>query len=372
MLPDDAPLISVDDHVIEHQNVWQDRLPAKWLDVAPKVVPEDGIPIWHFEDRRYPPLGLDAVAGDDPTEFKLTPKAFELMRPGCYDPAARLADMDEDGVHASLCFPQFPRFAGQTFLEADDKELALACVRAWNDFMLDEWSATDPSRLLALAIVPAWDPQLAADEIRRTAARGSRAITFSENPAALGLPSFWSDHWDPMLAALEETDIPMCLHIGSSSRPIVPHDDAPLPEIISLLNLLSMAALSDLVFSPIFNRHPRLKVILAECGIGWVPYMLDRLDQVWTKQRHQSKVNVEQMPSECFRDHIWTCFIDEDAGIELRHRIGVDKILCEVDYPHSDTTWPNSRKLLAHRLHDVPDDEARRIAGGNAAQLLKL
>jgi predicted TIM-barrel fold metal-dependent hydrolase len=175
-----------------------------------------------------------------------------------------------------------------------------------------------------------------------------------------------------MLSALEETDTPMCLHIGSSSRPIIPHDDAPLPEVISLLSLLSMAALSDLVFCPIFNRHPRLKVILAECGIGWVPYLLERLDQVWTKQRHHSKVNVEQMPSECFRDHIWTCFIDEQAGIELRHRIGVEKILCEVDYPHSDTTWPNSRKILAEHLRDVPDDEARLIAGGNAARLLKL
>ena len=133
-----------------------------------------------------------------------------------------------------------------------------------------------------------------------------------------------------------------------------------------------MSTLSDLVFSPVFTRHPRLKVILAECGIGWVPYMLERLDQVWHKQRHHSVVNVEQKPSECFRDHIWTCFIQEEAGIELRHRIGVDKILCEVDYPHSDTTWPDTRKLLAETLHDVPDDEARMIAGENAARLFKL
>jgi predicted TIM-barrel fold metal-dependent hydrolase len=371
MLPDDARIISVDDHVIEHATVWQDRLPDRYRERGPKVVPEDGIPIWWYDDRRYQPLGLDAVAGDDPTQFKLTPKAFEAMRPGCYDPGARLADMDTDGVFASLSFPQFPRFAGQTFLEADDKELALLCVRAWNDFMVDEWAACDPQRLVPMAIVPMWDPVLCAEEIRRTTARGARAITFSENPAALGLPSFWSHHWDPMLDALEETDTPMCLHIGSSSRPIVPHEDAPIPVVISLLGLLSMAALSDLLFSPIFSRHPRLKVMLSECGIGWVPYMLERLDQVWTKQRHHSAVN-EQRPSECFRDHVWTCFIDDEAGIELRHRIGVDHILYEVDYPHSDTSWPNSRKLLAESLADVPDDEARLIAGENAARLLRL
>lgn len=372
MLPDDAKVISCDDHVIEHRAVWQDRLPARWKDAGPRVVDEDGIPIWWYEGRRYQPLGLDAVAGDDPSEFKLTPKAFENMRPGCYDPVARLADMDEDGIHGSLCFPQFPRFAGQTFLEGDDKELGLLCVQAWNDFILDEWCATDPERLLPMAIMPAWDAQLCADEILRTVEKGAKAITFSENPAALGLPSFWSEAWDPMLSALEETETPMCLHIGSSSRPIVPHEDATLPVVISLLGLLSMTALSDLCFSPIFNRHPRLKVVLAECGIGWIPFMLERLDIVWHKQRHHSKVNIEKMPSECFRDNIWACFIQEEAGIELRHRIGVDKILCEVDYPHSDTNWPNSRKLLAEQLVDVPDDEALAIAGGNAASLLEL
>lgn len=373
MLPDDAPIISFDDHVIEHANVWTDRLPAKYADVAPQtVVDDDGIRVWMYEGRRYQPLGLDAVAGDDPEEFKLTPKAFADMRPGCYDPFARLADMDTDGVHASICFPQFPRFAGQTFLEADDRELALLCVQAWNDFMIDEWSAADPARLVPLSILPMWDAQLCADEIRRTVAKGSRAVTFSENPAALGLPSFWDEQWDPMLDALEETDTPMCLHIGSSSRPIVPHADAPIPVVISLLNLLSMSAMADLVYSPIFNRHPRLKVVLAECGIGWIPWMLERLEATWTKQRHHSKINVDKRPTECFRDNMWACFIQEEAGLELRHRIGVDKILCEVDYPHSDTTWPDTRTLLTASLRDVPDDEARLIAGGNAAKLLKL
>ncbi|HEV8298248.1 MAG TPA: amidohydrolase family protein [Acidimicrobiales bacterium] len=372
MLPDDARVISVDDHVIEHRNVWQDRLPPRRRDAAPKVIFEDGIPIWWYEGRRYQPLGLDAVAGDDPTQFKLTPKAFEAMRPGCYDPVQRLADMDVDGIDASLCFPQFPRFAGQTFLEGDDKELGLLCVQAWNDFVLDEWSAADRTRLIPLSILPMWDPQLCAAEIRRTAAKGARAVTFSENPAALGLPSFWSTHWDPMLDALTEAEMPLCLHIGSSSRPIVPHADAPIPVVISLLGLLSMGAFSDLVFSPIFNRHPRLKVVLAEGGVGWLPYFLERLDEVWFKQRHHSKVNVEKMPSECFRDHIWGCFIRDEAGIEARHRVGVDKIMFEADFPHSDTQWPNSRKSLAEQLLDVPEDEARAIAGGNAAALFHV
>jgi len=372
MLPDDARVVSADDHIIEHPRVWSDRLPAHLKERGPRVVDEDGVPVWCYDGRRYQPLGLDAVAGDDPTEFKLTSKAFEDMRPGCYDPAARLRDMDEDGIDASLGFPQFPRFAGQTFLEAEDKSLALLCVRAWNDFVLDEWTAPDRSRLIPLSIVPMWDVESAAIEIRRTAAKGARAVTFSENPAALNLPSFWSPAWDPFFSALEETETPLCLHVGSSSRPIVPHPDAPLPVIIGLLGLLSMQAFTDLVMSPIFNRHPKLKVMLSEGGIGWIPYMVERLEQVWEKQRHHSKVNVEKSPAECFRDHIWVCFIRDEAGLEARQRIGVDKILFEADYPHSDTMWPNSRKSLAHQLHDVPADEASLIAGGNAARLLRL
>jgi predicted TIM-barrel fold metal-dependent hydrolase len=372
MLPADAKVVSVDDHIIEHPNVWQDRLPARYRHRGPKVVYEDGIPIWHYDGGRYPPLGLDAVAGDDPTEFKLDPKSFEAMRPGCYDPKCRLEDMDTDGVWASLAFPQFPRFAGQTFLEGADHELGLSCVRAWNDFVLEEWCATDPARLIPLSIVPLWDAGAAAAEIERTATKGSRAITFMENPAALGLPSFWSDAWDPMLSALEETGTAMCLHIGSSSRPIIPHPDTPTPLIISLMSLLTMAALSDLVMSPVFVKHPRLKVILSEGGIGWVPYMLERLEQVWEKHRHYAKVNVTKTPSQCFRDHVWVCFIRDETGISNRHAIGVDRIMFEADYPHSDTMWPHSRAGLERALSEVPDEESRLIAGDNARKLLRI
>ncbi|HEX4019291.1 MAG TPA: amidohydrolase family protein [Frankiaceae bacterium] len=372
MLPDDARVISVDDHIIEHPRVWADRLPSHLVDRGPKVVPEDGVPIWWYDGNRHAPLGLDAVAGDDPSEFKLASKAFELMRPGCYDPVARLKDMDADGIDASLAFPQFPRFAGQAFLEAKDRDLALLCVRAWNDFVIDEWCATSPQRLIPLSIVPMWDAQLAADEVRRTAALGSRAITFSENPAALGLSSFWSSDWDPLFAALEETGNPLCLHIGSSSRPIIPHGDAPIAEIIALLGLLSMQTLVDLLLSPLFERHPRLTVMLSEGGIGWVPYVLERLEQVYDRHRHHSKINVKMTPTESFREHVWTCFIRDEAGIEARHRIGVDKIMFEGDYPHSDSVWPNSRKSLAEQLANVPDGEARLIAGETAAKLLRV
>lgn len=372
MLPSDAKLISVDDHVIEHAGVFEDRLAARWREAGPRVEERDGIPVWVYEGRDYPPLGLDAVAGDDPSKFSLSTKPFADMRPGCYDPKARLADMDADGVFAQLCFPQFPRFAGQTFAEADDKELALLCVRAWNDFVLDEWCATDPSRLVPLSIVPFWDPPAAAREVERVAAAGSRAVTFPENPVPLGHPSLWSKHWDPLFSALEEAAMPLCLHIGSSSQIHRPSDDVPLAVMLSLFAVNSMTACADLVFSPVFTRHPRLKVVLSEGGSGWAPYMLEKLDYTWERHRHYNEINQEEPPSAVFDRHIWVAHIVDRVGVANRHTIGTHKLLWESDYPHSDSLWPHSRRVVEETLRDVPDEEARMIVESNATSLLRL
>src|SRR5215510_7228824 len=157
-LPDDVQIVSVDDHVIEHPNVWQDRLPAKFKEAGPKNIKDDqGRDQWWFEGRASYAIGLNAVAGKPREEYGLDPTSYDDMRPGCYEPKARLEDMDTDGIQAQLCFPSFPGFAGSTFFAADDKELATACVTAWNDWMLDEWCASMPGRQIPLALVPFWD-----------------------------------------------------------------------------------------------------------------------------------------------------------------------------------------------------------------------
>lgn len=170
-------LLSVDDHLIEPPHVWRDRLPKKYVDQGPRIVdfPREGAPPmqqWVYEGRAYPNIGLNAVAGRSPEEFGVDPIRYADMIPGCYDPKARLADMDIDGVHAMLCFPSFPRFCGTVFLEGEDKELALLSVKAWNDFSLDEWCATDPARFIPMAITPLWDAALIVAEIERVAAKG--------------------------------------------------------------------------------------------------------------------------------------------------------------------------------------------------------
>jgi predicted TIM-barrel fold metal-dependent hydrolase len=377
-LQDHMQLISVDDHLVEPPHVWQDRLPARYLADGPKIVEEEveggGPPahVWYYEGRRYPQIGLNAVAGKRPEEFGTEPLRYSDMLPGCYDPEARVIDMDLDGVQAAICYPSFPGFAGKVFLQGNDRELGLLCVRAFNDFMIDEWCTAAPERFIPVVMLPLWDVQACVAELHRTVAKGAKAITFSENPVPLGLPSFHTDHWDPLFAAAEEAGIPLCMHFGTSGQAPTTAPDAPFAVTITLFGCNSMFAAADLMFSPVFHRHPGLKVALAEGGVGWVPYLLERADYVWDRHRYYQNVNQEMKPSDIFRRNIWGCFIDDVHGLRSRDVIGVDRITWECDYPHSDSNWPNSRKRAVEVFAEVPDDEVHRIVEWNSRELFSF
>jgi len=365
-------LISVDDHIIEHGRVWTDRLAVKWHELCPHVVEEGDREFWVYDGNRSETMGLNAVAGREREDYSTDPVRFSDMIPGCYEPAARVADMDRDGVRASLGFPSYPRFCGQTFLMAGtDRELGLLCVQAWNDFVLDEWCATAPDRFIPMIIGPLWDPQGMADEVERCAARGARALSFCENPAKLGLPSLHDDHWDPLWRACEQTETVVALHIGTSGSIPVTSPDAPVPVGIALAGTLAQAACTDIMMSRIPPRFPNLRFALSEGGIGWVPYALERADYTWERHRFWSGLGDDRKPSDVFRECIWMCFIDDVAGLEMRERIGVDKIMWECDYPHSDSTWPHSQKRAAEVLGGLPDDEVAAITHGNAERLFR-
>jgi predicted TIM-barrel fold metal-dependent hydrolase len=377
-LQPDMHLISVDDHLIEHPRVWADRLPAKYAELAPHIVDapraSGGPPsqVWEYQGQRYPQIGLNAVAGKDPSEWNIDPARFDEMLPGCYDPKQRLADMDLDGVEAALCFPSFPRFAGTVFLEGDDREVALACVRAYNDFLIDEWCATDPHRYIPLSILPLWDVDACVAEIHRAADKGTRTISFPENTYPLGLPSLHDAHWDPVWRAAAERALPLSLHFGTSGQSPRPSPDGPLAVSITLFGTNSMSAVVDLLFSPVFHKHPNLKVALSEGGIGWIPYILERADYVWERHRYYQNVNQDIPPSELFRRNVYACFIEDKHGLAVRHSVGVGNMLWECDYPHSDSNWPNSRKVAEDVFADVPDDEVRRIVETNARELFRF
>ncbi|HEX5587498.1 MAG TPA: amidohydrolase family protein [Acidimicrobiia bacterium] len=371
LLPD-VQVVSVDDHVIEHPNVWQDRLADKYKELGPKNVRDDeGRDIWMYEGRPYYNGGLNAVAGKPREQYGLDPTRYDEMLPGCYDPAARVKDMDVDGIHAQLCFPTFPGFAGSTFFAATDKELASACVSAYNDWMIDEWCGANPDRQIPLALVPFWDIDATVREAARVAEKGAKAITFTEAPHALGLPSFHTDHWDGLFAVCEESGMPLCLHFGSGGAPTVA-PEAPFTTAIALFGLNSQMCTVDLVNTRIFERFPNLKFALSEGGIGWMPYILERCDYTWERHRYYTGMADARKPSEIFHTNLFGCFISDDSGLANVDRIGVENIMFESDYPHSDCNWPNSRKMLAESLVHLPDDVCQAIAEDNARRVFNF
>jgi len=302
---------------------------------------------------------------------------FEDILPGCYDRAARLADMDRNHTDASLCFPTFPRFCGQTFLERGDRGLALACVRAYNDWMIGEWCADAArGRLIPLTLVPMWDPVLAAAEVRRCADKGSHAIAFSENPAALGLPSVHTDAWDPLWAACQETDTVVNMHIGSSSTFSKTSDDAPPLVIIALTFEGASHALVDWLTSGVLARFPSLRIALSEGQVGWMPFLLERLDEAWEHARGYAKTQekVPEPPSSYVPGRVFGCVFDDQVGLALRDRIGMGQIMFETDYPHGDSTFPHSRDTAATIASkaDLSEQETWRLLRGNAISCYRL
>ncbi|MGZ6962958.1 MAG: amidohydrolase family protein [Acidimicrobiia bacterium] len=367
---DDLIIVSVDDHVVEPPDMFERHLPAKYADVAPKLVhKDDGTDVWSFQGFEVPNIGLNAVAGRPKEEYGIDPTSFEEIRDGCFDVEKRILDMNANGVLGSLNFPSLPGFAGRLFAALDDKDTAVVLAQAYNDWHIDEWCGHAPERFIPLAIPMIWDPQACGDEVRRVAKKGCHAVTFPENPEPLGLPSLHSEHWDPFWQACSDVGTIVCMHIGSSSKLVMTAADAPIDVMIVLqpMNIVQCAA--DLIHSPVFKKFPDLTVALSEGGIGWIPYFLERLDhsyrthKAWTGADFGSK-----LPSEVFLEHIVLCYISDGVGVRLAREIGVDRITVEVDYPHSDTNWPYAPERMMEEFDatDLTDTEINQITHENA------
>jgi len=388
-------IVSVDDHVVEPAHLWERWLPGRLRDRGPKVerrgigtmrhvgggayeqtFDDDGpkADCWVYEDLVYINKRHVAAVGFDRDDMTMSPITYDEMRPGCYDPKARVEDMELNHVEASLSFPTFPRFCGQTFLEAKDRELAHACVVAYNDWMVEEWCGDSGGRLVPLIIVPLWDAVLAAEEVRRNAARGVHAVCFGEIPPKLGLPSIHSGEWDAFFAACQETSTVVCMHIGSSSQMPATSSDAPVAVAATLSFNNAMASLSDFLFSGVLVRFPRLKLAYSEGQIGWLPYVLERADDVWMEHRAWAGVRdiVPEPPSTYYYRQVYGCFFRDRHGLESLERVGVDNITFETDYPHTDSTWPHTRKVAEELMGHLPADVVRKIVRGNAIRMLSL
>ncbi len=366
----DLILVSVDDHLVEPPTVFDRHIPARFRDQAPRVVTkDDGSDVWVFNGNEIPNIGLNAVAGRPKEEYGVEPTAFDEMRPGCWNVDERIQDMNAGGVLASINFPSFPGFSGRVFAAAKDKDLALAVLRAYNDWHVQEWCAAYPGRFIPQGLVPLWDPQVAAAEITRLAGMGVHSVTFTENPATLGYDSFHNASWDPLWAALSDHQVVLSIHLGSSGKLAITAPDAPVDVMITLQPMNICQAAADLLWSRIPKHFPDLRIALSEGGIGWIPYFLDRLDRTYEMHRLWTGQNFgDLLPSDVFRRHFLTCFIADPVGIQLRDMIGIDNIAWECDYPHSDSSWPTAPEELIGAAQGVSDADLHRIGFENACR----
>jgi predicted TIM-barrel fold metal-dependent hydrolase len=381
LLPDPEPrarnytIISVDDHLIEPAYLFEGRMPAQLQDDAPRVVTMDnGRESWVYEDALYPQVGLNAVAGRPKDEWSMEPARFDEMRRGCYDINARVADMDLDGVYASLCFPSLiAGFAGTIFAKSKNQELGLAALRAWNDWHIEEWAGTHPERIIPLQLAWINDPQVAADDVRRNAERGFKAVSFPENPVDLKLPAMIDEHWDPFLRACEETETVVCLHNGSSSWTAARSPGAPLELYTSLFPVNALVTAADWLWARIPTRFPNLRIAFSEGGISWVPMLIDRITYVLDHSAVGSHGwdDPSISPVEALRRNFWFCTIDLGSTFRLRDHIGIDHICIESDYPHADSTWPDTQILATEGLDGVSDDDIRKVTWENASKLFR-
>ena len=307
-----------------------------------------------------PNVALNATAGRPREEIGYEPTSFAELRPGCYDIHARVKDMDANGVLSALCFPQFVRFCGQIFTElGNDRDQARAMVQAYNDWHIDEWAGTYPGRIIPLAIPMLWDAEECAAEIRRVAAKGCHAMTFSASPYALGLPSIHTDYWDPVWKAAVDENLVIAMHLGSSSQQPVTSPDAPAEVVHTLTPITVYETATDIVWSQMFHKFPDLRVSLTEGGIGWIPYFLERIDYLYSYTKYFTGTDMGgKQPSEIFNEHVYLCFVVDGHGLESLHRMNIDNVMWECDYPHSTNTWP----VFSGGGHEVHGRHPRRQA----------
>jgi predicted TIM-barrel fold metal-dependent hydrolase len=396
-------IISVDDHVVEPAHVWQTWLPEKYREKGPRIerhrfgkmtlvkgakyemeLDDDGLwgDAWIYEDeliyvhKRHVAIPLEATPGGDKSKFDrskmtMTAMTYDDMRPGCYDRDARVTEFEENWVDGSLPFPTFPRFCGQTFYEAKDRELALACVEAYNNWMVEEWCSVDVN--IPLCIMPLWDADLAAAEIRRNAERGVHAVAFSELPTYLGLPSIHSGYWDPMFQACNDTNTIVCMHVGSSSTNPMGSPDAPSGASATISFNNSAASLGEYLFG-VLPKFPELRIAYSEGQVGWIPYSIERADYVW--EHHDGWMKAQEVmpvpPSTFYYDRVFGCFTSDYHGMKSLKEIGENQVCFETDYPHTDTSWPYTKEEVSRMCEGLSEELVYKIVRGNAINMLSL
>lgn len=374
MNKDDLVIVSVDDHLCEPGNLFDNHVSGSDLETAPKLLrDQNGGNFWLYQGVTFPSVGLNAVVGRPPEEYGMEPTALEQLREGCYDVHARIDDMNVNGIAASLNFGGVFDFAGNRLARVPDKDLAIRHLRAYNDWHLDEWCGAYPGRFIPCGILPTWNMEQTLTEMRRISDKGCHTISVSENPAAHGLPSIHNAYWEPFWKAVNDLDMTICIHIGGGSP--APHAsmESPIEAWITTMPMTIAYSAADWLQLKALHDYPNMRIALSEGSIGWVPYFIERADfsnwrhKAWT---HSSFQTVK--PSEIFKRHFLNCFIDDRFGLHNIDWIGEDNIAYECDYPHSDSLWPEAPEYLWESIKHLTDTQIDKITHLNAMRWFRL
>jgi predicted TIM-barrel fold metal-dependent hydrolase len=366
-------IISVVDHVVEPPDVWTRRLSkSKFGERIPHLErSRDGRDSWIVDGRQLP-LADAARVGALMTDRSKLPNRWEEIPKTAYDPTARLNAMDDDGVEYAVLYPSLPGFSGETFGAIKDPDLELACVNAYNDWLVEEWASAS-ERFIPQCIVPLWPIDATVKEIERAVGRGHRGVIFPAAPMQLrNLPHINSSEYDPIWATCQELAVPLCFHAGSATQLQFPIAPNLAPELAAAFKAVVRPAtavfdLSNLLFSRILLRFPKLKVVFAESTIGWGTFFLEYADH----QYEQDHCDYELKPSEMFHRQCYLTTWYDPMKVNARH-IGIDHILWATNFPAANSTWPETRSFAAKCLAGTSDGDQERILHRNAAQLYKI
>jgi len=373
MKAEDLIIASVDDHVVEPPTMFDQHLSVQHKAIKPYVEKDEkGADFWIFEGRRAGNIGLNAVVGRMREEYGCEPISFDQMRKGAYDLDARIEDMNANGILSSLNFPSVVTFDGSLFHKFENKSNALILIQAYNDWHLDEWCGRYPGRNIPNALVPYWDIDATVAEIERVAKKGCHAISFSDNPNLRGQPSIHDEHWEPLWKVCSDHDVVINIHIGSGAA--APHASmaSPIDAWITTMPISIVNSAADWLWMKALQKYP-LKIALSEGGIGWIPYFLERAN--FTHEHHHAWTYSDfgkKKPSDVFREHFTTCFIDDVFGLRNLDAIGEDNVCYECDYPHSDSIWPNSAQYLLDSVKGLAPVQIDKVTHLNALRLYQF
>jgi predicted TIM-barrel fold metal-dependent hydrolase len=359
-------IISADSHVTIRDAAVLEHLPAKHHDAfrAGKLTALRKF----VGDEAEKMIDSDQLGLDDDEEQHRWESAG---RPGAFDPHARLDDMDADQVDAEILYTD--NWAGAAFYEMPDGGW-LAGFQAFNSAAID-FASVDPERLLPVYIIPIADIDEAVKEVQRIANEGARAAHLPLYPMDLGFPGYWDSVYDPLWSVLSETGMPVSQHVASNAylATLRAADPTPMRGVMHALpNIFMAESIGFWIVTGILERFPKLKVVMVEAGLGWLPYWLARLDRMQTKHGWDHFDVLKDKPSTYWHRQMAATFEEDELGIELREHIGVENMMWATDYPHPDSTWPHSQDVIHTQFDHIPIDQTRLMIGGNAARLYGL